>query len=247
MPKRNVALFKSPVDSGEEDKYCQYLTSRGHTVHLVPVIQFDFINEEALKLAVEDGKYFGIIFTSVRSVDAVARTSLGNIDHLTDKKMFVVGESTKSAVKTKLGQESCGEECGSGEQLCKYIPQHIQDKRDFLFPASSLAKNTIQEELEKYGHKITRIDSYDTSENQNLQTAIQNIDQDVDVLAFFSPSGVEAAFKYLTDQQKQSCQFVAIGETTRNSILQYTDNAQSADKPNPESLAVAIENLKCPL
>ena len=46
MPKRNVALFKSPVDSGEEDKYCQYLTSRGHTVHLVPVIQFDFINEE---------------------------------------------------------------------------------------------------------------------------------------------------------------------------------------------------------
>ena len=47
MKEKNVVLFKAPSeDSDEPDKYCQYLKSRGHKVHLVPVIQFRFVNSE---------------------------------------------------------------------------------------------------------------------------------------------------------------------------------------------------------
>ena len=62
MKEKNVVLFKAPSeDSDEPDKYCQYLKSRGHKVHLVPVIQFRFVNSE-VKIS---EKYTFIYFHSI--------------------------------------------------------------------------------------------------------------------------------------------------------------------------------------
>ena len=63
------------------------------------------------------------------------------------------------------------------------------------------------------------------------------------VLVFFSPSGVDSAMKYISKEDLNKKKYVAIGETTKKALEKYVCNVACAKKPNPESIAEAIEKL----
>jgi uroporphyrinogen-III synthase len=63
-------------------------------------------------------------------------------------------------------------------------------------------------------------------------------------MVFFSPSGVDAALKYMNQEQINKFEFISLGETTKQALLKYNvEKASCAKKPNPESLCDAIDNI----
>jgi len=238
------------ITTAPQDKYCEYLEARGHKVELVPVIQFRFINKQKLHESLENkDDYDGIIFTSSRSVQAVAEIR-GSEKCLEDKDIFVVGETTEKIVKEKLGLDSFGSSTGSGDALADFIIHHYSlNKKSFLFPVSSIAKDNISSQLENNGHKINRIDCYETIENEKLKEHIKNLQEENDcsntkIFVFFSPSGVDHAFRYIKASHKTR-KHVSIGETTRQALLNKNiEDVLCAKRPTPQSLCDLIDNLR---
>ena len=83
----SVALFKAPGDSSEEDASDPYVSvleasGRLESVTLVPVLQFDFVNPEALAEALH-GDADGLVLTSPRAAEAVLRVGIKSQPYLT--------------------------------------------------------------------------------------------------------------------------------------------------------------------
>ena len=106
--KKRILLLRSNED--KPDPYEAELKSDDYEVIQVPVLQFQYINEENLiqKLKRPEN-YNSIVFTSVRSVEAVAKVMMENdpsknclLESWYSKKCYVVGESTYSKVLDTL-------------------------------------------------------------------------------------------------------------------------------------------------
>ena len=114
--KKRILLLRSNED--KPDPYEAELKSDVYEVIQVPVLQFQYINEENLiqKLKRPEN-YNSIVFTSVRSVEAVAKVTMTNLENdptskncllesWYSKKCYVVGESTYSEVLDTLRWKS---------------------------------------------------------------------------------------------------------------------------------------------
>ena len=113
--KKRILLLRSNED--RPDPYEAQLQS-DYEVIQVPVLQFQYIHQENLieKLKSPE-KYNSIVFTSVRSVEAVAKVTMTNLENdptskncllesWYSKKCYVVGESTYSKVLDTLRWKS---------------------------------------------------------------------------------------------------------------------------------------------
>ena len=109
--KKRILLLRSNED--RPDPYEAQLQS-DYEVIQVPVLQFQYIHQENLieKLKSPE-KYNSIVFTSVRSVEAVAKVTIENdpsknclLESWHSKKCYVVGESTYSKVLDTLRWKS---------------------------------------------------------------------------------------------------------------------------------------------
>ena len=74
--------------------------------------------------------------------------------------------------------------------------------------------------VENAGIQCRRIISYETSENQDLQSIMAVLEQQ-SICAFFSPSGVKSAMPHFSSAHLKSAKFVAIGETTKQALENY--------------------------
>ena len=114
--KKRILLLRSNED--KPDPYEAELKSDYYEVIQVPVLQFQYINQENLiqKLKRPEN-YNSIVFTSVRSVEAVAKVTMTNLENdptskncllesWYSKKCYVVGESTYSKVLDTLRWKS---------------------------------------------------------------------------------------------------------------------------------------------
>ena len=109
--KKRILLLRSNED--RPDPYEAQLQS-DYEVIQVPVLQFQYIHQENLTEKLKSPeKYNSIVFTSVRSVEAVAKVMMENdpcrnclLDSWHSKKCYVVGESTYSKVLDTLRWKS---------------------------------------------------------------------------------------------------------------------------------------------
>lgn len=127
-----VVLFRSPTPQPKEDEYHKVLRENGMKPFSIPVLSFQFDNQQQLVQKLREPYHFrGMVLTSQRAVEAMERcvnelisrevwkNSLRN--DWQDKAIFVVGEATAKAALDKLGLESTGHEAGSAEALVPVI------------------------------------------------------------------------------------------------------------------------------
>ncbi|RUS75778.1 hypothetical protein EGW08_016464, partial [Elysia chlorotica] len=97
--KETVFLFKSPKES-EHDKFTEVLKHAGFACANIPVLSFQFVNQEDLKSNLSAIHLFSaIIFTSVRAVEAVKNVIQDIEDNLSiyNLQSFAVGHTTVEA------------------------------------------------------------------------------------------------------------------------------------------------------
>jgi uroporphyrinogen-III synthase len=145
-------------------------------------------------------------------------------DQLKTKNVFCVG------LKTKILLSESGFNViaytGYASDLAEIITL-IYANESYTFFSGNLRKETLPKALKQAKVKFNEIQVYETSLTPHkIKTA-------VDVILFFSPSGVES---YLKDNKIKSEVCFCIGSTTAEALDKITKNIVIADQPSIEDV-----------
>ncbi|KAG7173856.1 uroporphyrinogen-III synthase-like [Homarus americanus] len=249
-----VWLFKSCEESNSQ--YISILTASGFSPVHVPVLSFQFCNQVPLKNALQiPQNHSGIIFTSQRAVEAVAEiySTLSVSCHHTwsEKKIFVIGEATGSAVQKLLKLSYTGQESGNAQQLAPIIIKETEAfDKPLLYPCGNLGRDELPKLLVKHDRDFRALTVYETSQHPQLKSVIQKListGQLPTYMVFFSPSGVNFTLSILKSLSVDitGVKMVAIGPTTNTALVQQNIPVSGiCPSPTPEGL---LHVLKSPL
>lgn len=239
---KKVVLFKSK----SEDYQRAFSDSNYETVFVEP-LQFENINaaEIAEKLLQKD--YDGLILTSPRAVEELARCwDPSKFVIWNTKRVYTVGEGSRRKILASLGLEALGETSGNAEHLANIILKENPASSKFLFPCGNLRSETLPKALGESGISVDALTVYETKENTNLKTDLIELDSGHDpcCLVFFSPSGCEyihRALQTFSNKLNQLPRF-AIGNSTAHKIENLgLEIAGVAAKPQAGSLVESVQ------
>ncbi|KAL8580447.1 hypothetical protein ACOMHN_001216 [Nucella lapillus] len=247
--RRTVLLLKARRDAEESDSFVETLEQAGYRVVLVPVLAFNFVNQDILVSALSNAnKYSGIIFTSVRAVLAVttALTKLKDTDLEVDPHIlecFVVGQTTAKAAKEASFQPQ-GSDTGNAEKLAEFILDTVDegDKRPLLYPCSGMRRDTLLDQFHHSGCSIEEVTAYETVPSDNIRKDISYVfsaEDPPDSMVYFSPSGVQFTEGLVEEGvlPLQSLKIYALGPATEHALaIRHFPIAGVSSKPDPESL-----------
>ncbi|XP_055379786.1 uroporphyrinogen-III synthase-like [Condylostylus longicornis] len=252
---KSVIILKSESESTEE--YVEQLKKHKLNPVFVPTLGFAFRQLDVLKERLNDSeKYSGLILTSPRSVDAI-REALGNAPIPEGwKKLhnYSVGEATHHLAMMNLNQlYTKGKETGTSGTLADYILENFEGdkKKPFLYPCGNMRTDTLLAKLLAVGFTFEPLTVYETVCHPDLDENLKNAmnTENVEYLAFFSPSGVDCTYEWFTKNNlsMEKKKLVAIGPSTRRAIQNKgLDVYKVAEKPTVECLIkVLIDPNAC--
>ena len=177
-----------------------------------------------------------VVFTSANAVEAVKNY----LDKNNSRNFFCISGKTKSALLSYISNEQIKATAAYGKDLAQRIIK-LQAK-EVIFFCGNRRRDELPNILKEVGIIVHEVIVYETIETPSLSTG------DFDAVLFFSPSAVESFFS-LNKLKKQIACF-AIGETTANSIIDFSDNRIIISKsPDQETLLASVqlyfENSNC--
>ena len=183
--------------------------------------------------------FTGVILTSRTAVDHYFRVAKEmRFDVPDSMKYFCISEAvalylqkyvTYRKRKIFFGKQTI-------EDLADVMKKHSDEK--LLLPCTDILRDKIPEVLESNGYNFQKVVLYRTvaSDLSDLE------DVYYDILAFFSPAGIESLFKNFPDFKQNDTLIAAFGPTTAKAII---DNKLRLDihapQPNMPSMTAAIE------
>jgi uroporphyrinogen-III synthase len=122
------------------------------------------------------------------------------------------------------------------KDLLEIVKKHKNEK--FLFPCSDIRKNDIPDFLKENGYNYTEAIIYHTVA-ANLSD-LKNVYYDI--LAFFSPSGINSLYVNFPDFKQNNTRIAAFGSTTAKAVNEAGLILDiEAPLPNAPSMTGAIE------
>jgi len=203
-------------------------------IQIVPVGAKEFRQQ---KIKILD--HTAIILTSRHAVDNLFRLATeSKIEIPADMKYFCISEQTANYLQKYIVIRKrkifTGER--TAEDLLQVIKKHKGEK--FLFPCSNIRKDVIPKFLEE--------NEYDYNEATIYKTVASDLsdlsDVNYDVLAFYSPSGIESLYSNFPGFKQKKTRIAVFGPTTAKAardaglILDI-----HAPLPNAPSMTGALE------
>lgn len=252
--ERTVIIFKSESESTEV--YAETLLGHNFQPVFVPTLSFGFKNLVQLRSKLmEPDRYAGIIFTSPRCVEAcVEALALQPATELPGGwkllHNYAVGEVTHNLALTTLQQLfTHGKQTGNARNLGDYIVDTFDGSRNLplLLPCGNLATDTLLSKLAENGFCVDACEVYETKCSPQLGECMERAlkSENIEFLAFFSPSGVNCAMEYFKAHQISADQWklVAIGPSTRRALEALGLKVFcTAERPTVEHLVKVLLN-----
>ena len=117
-----------------------------------------------------------------------------------------------------------------------YILKHKGEK--YLIPKSNVSKNDLPDYLKKKKIKYTEATMYKTVAND--LSDLKNVNYDI--LAFFSPSGIDSLFENFPDFKQNNTKIAAFGPSTCQAVIDRGLNLDiQAPSPQAPSMKMALE------
>ena len=210
--KVKTILVSQPEPSSEKSPYKRLQEKLKLTVDFRPFIHVEGVNaKEVRQQKIDFNNFDNVILTSRNAVD--------NYFRLCKEMRFVVPDSTKyfclsEAVAYYLQKYVVYRKrkvyVGEGKIIDLESVFKKFEKESFLFPTSDLLKSGVPDFLDQLLLNWQRAILYRTvvSDLSDLR------DVYYDVLAFFSPSGIESLFKNFPDFKQNKTRIAAYGNTT---------------------------------
>lgn len=191
------------------------------------VVEADFITTEKTPFELNQIND-NLIFTSQNAVHSVLEYS--DIEALKTKKVFCVGLKTK-ALLAENGFDVIAY-TGYAADLAEIITL-IYANESYTFFSGNLRRDTLPDALKEAKVKYNEIKVYETT------LTPQKINNAVDGILFFSPSGVES---YLKENSIKNEKCFCIGETTAEALDKITKNIIIADHQTVEDVIEDVLN-----
>lgn len=201
--------------SGTDDSYERAANEIGYQSYTINPIEKKFINIDKLADKITSRGFDGFVFTSKASIEALSCIPDLNLDStLWDIPVYTVGKATAQCARTLGFKFVHGEEAGSSKNLSNVILEQCKPSR-LLFPGASKLIGGLIEPLEAVGYQIEVLPVYSTTARDPIQLKIEleKLENQIDVVVYFSPSGVDSIQSLISDRWPAICS-IAIGQST---------------------------------
>ena len=233
-------LVSQPMPIDENSPYFKLAEKYNLKIDFRPFIQIEPVTlKEFRQQKVEILSHTAVIFTSRNAVDHFFRLALeSKVEIPTDMKYFCISEQTANYLqkyivirKRKIftGQRTATE-------LLEVLKKHKDEK--YIFPCSDIRKNDIPAFLEENGYTYSEAVIYKTVASDLSDLS----DIKYDVIAFFSPSGINSLFVNFPEFKQNNTRIAAFGPTTASAVKAADLILDiEAPLPNAPSMTGAIE------
>ncbi|CAF0902624.1 unnamed protein product [Didymodactylos carnosus] len=258
---KNVLIFRSKCNDDKDDNYEKLLSNDGYNVKTISPIQFQYCNDSLLKEYLKNWtKYYGIIFTSKRAVDAVQfvlKDEQNLIEQWKKKKLYCEGPATAKLVNELFCAQSVGSETGTAEKLAEFIVKDVNRDEKFclLFPCAEMRNDKLPERLTQANIAFDELTVYGTTISASLESELKDylVEKKPDVLGFFSPSGFNNVYEISkkVGLDLENCCIVSIGDTTSKRVRCITNDKTIKEerclKPTPVDFYETVKKMCGPV
>lgn len=233
-------LVSQPKPSDPKSPYFQLAEKYKLKIDFRPFIQVDPVSaKEFRKQKLNLEEHTAVIFTSRNAVDHFFRLCQENrMEVPADMKYFCISEQTSNYLQKYIVVRKRKVFTGyrTANDLIEILKKHKNEK--YIFPCSNIRKDDIPEFLEKNNIVFKEVIIYETvaSDLSDLK------DVNYDIIAFFSPSGINSLFVNFPDFKQNETRIAAFGPTTAKAVLDAGLELDiEAPQPNAPSMTGAIE------
>lgn len=233
-------LVSQPKPADPTSPYYTLAKKYGIKVDFRPFIQVDPISaKEFRKQKVDILKHTAIIFTSRNAVDHFFTICKGlKIEVPADMKYFCISEQTANYLQKYIVVRKRKIFTGSrtAQDLIEILKKHKNEK--YVFPCSNIRKNDIPDFLKNNDYAYSEAVIYET-----VASDLSDLD-DVyyDIIAFYSPSGINSLLVNFPDFEQNSTRIAVFGPTTAQAAKDASLIADiQAPMPNAPSMTGALE------
>ncbi|MEY3411401.1 MAG: uroporphyrinogen-III synthase [Bacteroidota bacterium] len=240
MSRVTSILVSQPKPTDEKSPYFVLAQKYHLKIDFRPFIQIEEVSaKDFRKQKVEILAHSAVIFTSRNAVDHFFKICAeSRIEMPADFKYFCISEQTANYLqkyivvrkrKIFVGQKT-------SQDLIEILKKHKVEK--FIYPCSNIRKEDIPVFLEANEYKYSEAVIYNTVAS-NLSD-IKEIKYDV--IAFFSPSGINSLFANFPNFVQGSIRIAAFGPTTAQAVRDAGLILDiEAPMPNIPSMTGALE------
>lgn len=239
LKKVSRVLVAQPTPS-ENSPYFKLADEFGLTIHFRPFIQVEPLElKEFKKQKINILDHSAVIFTSRNAVDNFFRIcSESKIDVPAEMKYFCISEQTANYLQKYIVVRK--RKIFVGKKTAKDLENVLLKHKDetFLYPCSNIRKDDIPSFLKKNNFKYNEAVIYRTVASDLSDLS----DVNYDIIAFFSPSGVNSLYVNFPDFEQKSTRIAAFGPTTAKAVKDHGLVLDiQAPLPDAPSMAGAIE------
>ena len=233
-------LVSQPRPQNENSPYFELAKKYNIKLDFRPFIQIDPVPYKEFrkdKITILD--YTAVIFTSRNAVDHFFRIcSEAKIEMPADMKYFCISEQTANYLQKYIVLRKrklfVGEKTAA--DLFEILKKHKAEK--FLYPCSNIRKDDLPEFMKQHGFNFTEAVIYKTVASDLSDLA----DVNYDIIAFFSPSGINSLFINFPDFKQNNTRIAAFGPTTAKAVRDAGLELDiEAPMPNAPSMTGAVE------
>ena len=233
-------LVSQPNTSDENSPYNKLAEKYNLKVDFRPFIQVDPVSiKEFRKQKIDILNHTAIIFTSRNAVDHFfSICEQLKIEMPADMKYFCISEQTSNYLQKYIVIRKRKIFTGhrTASDLLEILKKHKNEK--YLFPCSDIRKDDIPNFLKSSGFTYSEAIIYRTvaSDLSDLE------DVYYDILAFFSPSGINSLLVNFPDFRQNNTRIAAFGPTTARAVRDADMILDiEAPLPNAPSMTGALE------
>lgn len=236
----NSILVSQPQPRDEKSPYFTLAKKYNIKVDFRPFIQVEPVSvKEFRKQKISILDHTAVIFTSRNAVDHYFNVCKDlKIEVPTDMKYFCISEQTANYLQKYIviRKRKIFTGLRTASDLTEVLKKHRNER--YLFPCSNIRKDDIPKFLKENEFNFTEATLYRTVASDLSDLAAIKYD----VIAFFSPSGINSLFVNFPEFKQNSTRIAAFGPTTKKAVL---DNSLILDieapQPNAPSMTGAIE------
>lgn len=240
MKEVKSILVSQPEPSNPNSPYHKLAEKYNLKIDFRKFIEIDPVDiKEFRKQKVNILDHTAVIFTSRNAIDHFFRLAQeSKIEIPTDMKYFCISETTANYLQKYIVIRKrkifTGERTAS--DLLAVIKKHKTEK--FIFPCSNIRTDDIPNFLSENEYEWSEATIYRT-----VAADLSDLDNvTYDIIAFFSPSGIESLFQNFPEFKQNNTRIAAFGPTTSKAVNEagLTLDIQ-APLPNAPSMTGALE------
>jgi len=240
LRKVKSILVSQPKPKDENSPYQKLVAKYNLKIDFRPFIHIEAINlKEFRKQKIDFLSHSAIIFTSRNAVDHFFDLCMeSKIEMPSDMKYFCISEQTANYLQKYIVIRKRKIFTGSktAQDLIEILKKHKNEK--YIFPCSNIRKNDIPNFLKENGFDHTEAVIYKTVASDLSDLA----DVNYDMIAFFSPSGINSLFVNFPEFKQNNTRIAAFGPTTSKAVREAGLELDiEAPLPNAPSMTGAIE------